>query len=100
MSERVIPPPELRSSSPLFQGDKGNGKRKCENGNLRVSESRSKVYFDYAEREQIQDDVVGLNLRVSESRSMVGTRHAVSYNKSISGLGMPSPYNPERKQIR
>ena len=100
MSERGIPPPELRSSSPLSQGDKGNGKRKCENGNLRVSESRSKVYFDYAEREQIQDDVVGLNLRVSESRSMVGTRHAVSDNKSISGLGMPSPYIPERKQIR
>ena len=71
-----------------------------ENGKLRVSESRSKVYFDYAEREQIQDDAVGLNLRVSESRSMVGTRHAVSDNKSISGLGMPSPYIPELKQIR
>ena len=27
-----------------------------ENGKLRVSESRSKVYFDYAERKQIQDD--------------------------------------------
>ena len=25
---------------------------------------------------------------------MVGTRHAVSDNKSISGLGMPSPYTP------
>ena len=37
-----------------------------ENGNLRVSESRSKVYFDYAEREQVQDDAVGLKLRVSE----------------------------------
>ena len=37
-----------------------------ENGKLRVSESRSKVYFDYAEREQVQDDAVGLNLRVSE----------------------------------
>ena len=36
----------------------------------------------------------------SESRSMVGTRHAVSDNKSISGLGMPSPYNPEREQIQ
>ena len=61
MSERVIPPPELRSSSPLSQGDKGNGKRKGENGNLRVSESRSKVHLDYAEREQVQDDGVGLN---------------------------------------
>ena len=30
---------------------------------------------------------------------MVGTRHAVSDNKSISGLGMPSPYIPEREQI-
>ena len=39
------------------------------------------------------------NLRARESRSMVGTRHAVSDNKSISGLGMPSPYIPERKQI-
>ena len=33
-----------------------------------------------AEREQVQDDGVGLNLRVSES--MVGTRHAVSDNKA------------------
>ena len=33
-----------------------SGKRETENGNLRVSESRSKVHFDYAEREQIQDD--------------------------------------------
>ena len=37
-----------------------SGKRETENGNLRVSESRSKVHFDYAEREQVQDDVVGL----------------------------------------
>ena len=37
-----------------------NGKLKGENGKLRVSESRSKIYFDYAEREQIQDDKVGL----------------------------------------
>ena len=28
--------------------------------NLRVSESRSEVHFDYAERDQVQDDVVGL----------------------------------------
>ena len=54
-----------------------------ENGKLRVSESRSKVYFDYAEREQIQDDTVGLKLRVSES--MVGTRHAVSEKQRTSG---------------
>ena len=54
-----------------------------ENGKLRVSESRSKVYFDYAEREQIQDDTVGLKLRVSES--MVGTRPAVSEKQSTSG---------------
>jgi len=39
------------------------------------------------------------NLRARESKSMVGTRHAVSDNKSTSGLGMPSPYIPERKQI-
>ena len=31
---------------------------------------------------------------------MVGTRHAVSDNNSKSGLGMPSPYNPEREQIQ
>ena len=37
-----------------------NGKRKTENGKLRVSENRSKVYFDYAEREQIKDDKVEL----------------------------------------
>ena len=29
---------------------------------------------------------------------MVGTRHAVSDNNSKSGLGMPSPYIPEREQ--
>ena len=28
--------------------------------NLRVSKSKSKVYLDYAEREQIQDDKIGL----------------------------------------
>jgi tRNA(Ile)-lysidine synthase len=33
---------------------------RTENGKLRVSENRSKVYFDYAEREQIQDDKVEL----------------------------------------
>ena len=31
---------------------------------------------------------------------MVGTRHAESDNKSISGLGMPSPYIPGREQIQ
>ena len=36
------------------------GERKTENGNLRVSESRSKVYFDYAERKQVQDRKAGL----------------------------------------
>ena len=35
-------------------------KGKGEMRKLRVSESRSKVHFDYAEREQVQDDVVGL----------------------------------------
>ena len=44
-----------------------NGKRKTENGKLRVSENRSKVYFDYAEREQIQDDKV--ELKPSDHRS-------------------------------
>ena len=34
----------------------GKGERR----NLRVSESRSKAYFDYAEREQIQDRKAGL----------------------------------------
>ena len=38
----------------------GEGGRKTENGNLRVSESRSKVYFDYAERKQVQDRKAGL----------------------------------------
>ena len=31
---------------------------------------------------------------------MVGTRHAVSDNNSKSGLGMPSPYIPEREQVQ
>ena len=30
----------------------------------------------------------------------VWTRHAVSDNNSKSGLGMPSPYIPEREQIQ
>ena len=30
---------------------------------------------------------------------MVGTRHAVSDNKSKSGLGMPSPYNPPNPNL-
>ena len=34
-----------------------------QNGNLRVSESINKVYFDYAEREQVQDDEVGLKVK-------------------------------------
>ena len=41
-----------------------------------------------------------INLRVSESISMVGTRHAVSEKQEQSGLGMPSPYIPEREQIQ
>ena len=40
-----------------------NGKVKTENGNLQVSESISKVNFDYAEREQIQDDQVALKVK-------------------------------------
>lgn len=47
-----------------------NGKRKTENGKLPVSERRNKV----------------------------GTRHAVSDNKSRNGLGMPSPYNRNRNK--
>ena len=31
---------------------------------------------------------------------MVGTRHAVSEKQEQSGLGMPSPYIPEREQIQ
>ena len=47
MSERVIPPPELRSSSPLSQGDKGNGKRKGENGKQKTEYSE---YSEYSEK--------------------------------------------------
>ena len=36
------------------------------------------------EREQVQDDGVGLKLRVSES--MVGTRHAVSENATDNSI--------------
>ena len=50
-----------------------NGKRKTENGNLRASECRSKVYFDYAEREQIQDAKEGLNEK-GERRNQKGER--------------------------
>ena len=83
-----------------------NGKRKTENGNLRVSESRSKVHFDYAERKQIRQSQNGKHHerktengkrkagRLSNGtrkvcESMVGTRHAVSENKSV--LGVPFP---------
>jgi len=70
----------------IYRGAIKNGKRKTAS----KREQRKCIYS--AEREQIQDDAVGLNLRVSES--MVGTRHAVSDNNSKSGLGMPSPYIP------
>ena len=40
------------------KGERRN--KKGERKNLRVSESRSKVHFDYAEREQIQDRKAGL----------------------------------------
>ena len=36
-----IPPPSLRSSSSLSQGDKENGKRKSENGKLRTRHIKS-----------------------------------------------------------
>jgi hypothetical protein len=39
---------------------KDNGKVKTENGKLRVSESRNKACFDYAERKQVQDRNAGL----------------------------------------
>ena len=77
---------------PCLRGTKKNGKRKSAS----KREQRKCIYS--TEREQVQDDGVGLNLRVSES--MVGTRHAVSDNNSKSGLGMPSPYIPEREQIQ
>ena len=61
-----------------------NGKRKTENGKLRVSENRSKVYFDYAEREQIQDDKVELKPSAPPSpltvhRSSGLTWHSVTH---------------------
>ena len=51
----IIPPPELRSSSPLSQGD-----IETENGTAAGSESRSKVCFDYAERQGGKDREAGL----------------------------------------
>ena len=99
MSEKVIPPPSLRSSSPLSQGDKGNGERKGENGKLRVSESRSKVYFDYAESLHPRAEADSMNQRSTLSQVkaengklfMVGTRHAVSEKQRTIGFGMPFP---------
>ena len=44
----------------------GEGERK--NGNLRVGESRSKVYFDYAERKQVQDRKAGLKRKTGVIR--------------------------------
>ena len=41
---------------------------KTENGNLRVGESRSKVYFDYAERKQVQDRKAGLKRKTEVFR--------------------------------
>ena len=49
MSERGIPPPELRSSSPLSQGDKGNGKRKTENRKQKTE------YSEYSENSEYSD---------------------------------------------
>ena len=43
----------------------GNGKRKGENGELKSASKReqSQARLNYAEREQIQDDKVGLKLK-------------------------------------
>ena len=44
-----------------------NGKLKGENGKLRVSESRSKIYFDYAEQQGGKDREAGLKLKTENS---------------------------------
>ena len=55
-----------------------------ENGNLRVSESRSKVYFDYAEREQIQDRKAGLKRKTITAPALLFNFiiHKLIYSKN------------------
>ena len=56
-----------------------NGNLKSENGKLRLSESRSKTCFDYAEREQSQDDEVGLKLRTENGKLLKVAEEEVPY---------------------
>ena len=46
-------------------------KRKYERGKLRVSESRGKVYFYYAEREQVQAHEVRLKVKTKFQQCIV-----------------------------
>ncbi len=63
-----------------------NGKRKTENGKLRVSENRSKVYFDYAEREQIQDDKVELKPSAHRSPFIVHRSSGLTWHSATHTL--------------
>ena len=63
-----------------------NGKRKTENGKLRVSENRSKVYFDYAEREQIQDDKVELKPSAHRSPLIVHRSSGLTWHSATHTL--------------
>ena len=46
-------------------------KAETERGKLRVSESRGKVYFYYAEREQVQAHEVRLNLKIRNKKTEI-----------------------------
>ena len=64
---------------PPWEGERERGGAEIGKRKSASKREQSKCIYS-AEREQVQDDGVGLNLRVSES--MVGTRHAVSDNKA------------------
>ena len=78
-SEGPTPPLPVREGE--VNTEKRNRRSTPEGAKVKSASKREQRKCIYsAEREQVQDDGVGLNLRVSES--MVGTRHAVSDNKA------------------
>ena len=62
----------------LYYIQGSNEKRKTENGNLRVSESRSKIYFDYAEQQGGKDREAGLKRKTSKPPPSLRTSSPLS----------------------
>ena len=75
-----------------------NGKRKGENGKLKTASKREQSNSFELPSDSRFDGVKteNGNLRVSKSRSMVGTLRAASENDKQNGRCTQRPYNAER----